>query len=294
MSRILELELQPEAFVKMRKLKFLKFYLPCSCGSFQKTSKVFLPRGLLSLPDELRYLCWEGYPLKTLPTKFYPRNLVEHVMSFSHVEQLWKGKQTSRAKNLENMHLVNCTNLLELPSSVQYLEKLTHLDLRLCKKHRFLPSLYKVRSLTTLTLSDCSILFSLPEISSNVRELHLEGTAIEEVPSSIESLCQFILLSVEDCARLRNFPTAICNLRSLEALSLSDSPKITTSPEISGNIRVEFTRNCNRSSSIVNRCSRLVIFPEILETMERLRNLDLSGTALKEFPSSIENLNWTS
>ncbi|XWS11085.1 hypothetical protein CRYUN_Cryun38cG0053600 [Craigia yunnanensis] len=348
MSRIPELELEPEAFVKMRKLKFLKFYLPYSCGSFQKTSKVFLPRGLLSLPDELRYLCWEGYPFKTLLTKFYPRNLVELDLSFSHVDQLWEGKQDlvnlkvinlnhsenlikipdlSRATNLENMYLVNCTNLLELPSSVQYLEKLTHLNLRSCEKLRFLPSLYKVRSLTTLILSDCSNLFSFPEISSNVRELHLEGTAIEVVPSSIESLCQLILLSMEECARLRNFPTAICNLRSLEVLSFSESPNITTFPEISGNIRELNLRgtaieevpssiiclsklfilnltHCRRLKSVSTRihelkslktfilegCSRLEIFPEILETMERLRNLNLSGTALKELPYSIENL----
>lgn len=88
MSRIPELELKPEAFVKMRKLKFLKLYL--SCGT---NSKILLPQGLLSLPDELRYLCWERYPLKTLPTKFHPRNLVELDMSYSHVEKLWEGKQ---------------------------------------------------------------------------------------------------------------------------------------------------------------------------------------------------------
>ncbi|XVE50369.1 hypothetical protein DITRI_Ditri01bG0157100 [Diplodiscus trichospermus] len=348
MSSIPEMELKPEAFAKMRKLKFLKFYLSYCYGSFQKKSKVFLPQGLLSLPDELRYLCWEGYPSKTLPTKFYPRNLVELDLSFSHVEQLWEGKQDlenlkvitlnhsenlikipdlSAATNLETMHLVNCANLLQLPSSLQYLEKLTRLNLRLCRKLKFLPSLYKVRSLTTLILSDCSNLLSFPEISSNVRELHLEGTAIEEVPSSVESLCQLTLLSVEECARLRNFPPAICNLRSLEVFSVSESPNITRFPEISGIIRelnlqgtaieeVPSSIACLSELSILNLmrcrrlrsvstsiyklkslktlilegCSRLEIFPEILETMERLKNLDLSGTALKELPSSIENL----
>ncbi|MFQ6668852.1 hypothetical protein Gotur_034344, partial [Gossypium turneri] len=213
--RISELELKPEAFVKMRKLKFLKFYH--SCGT---NSKILLPHGLLSLPDELRYLCWEGYPLKTLPTKFHPRNLVELDMSYGHVEKLWEGKQDlvnlkvmtlnhsrnlvkiadlSSATNLETMNLVNCTKLLELPSSLQHLEKLTHLNLRMCENLRFLPSLYKATSLTTLILSDCSILCSFPEVSSNLKELHLEGTAIEQVPSSMESLSQLVLLSMEDC-----------------------------------------------------------------------------------------------
>ncbi|KAL4352338.1 hypothetical protein GQ457_06G022710 [Hibiscus cannabinus] len=88
MSRIPELEIKSEAFVKIRKLLFLKFYLP-----YGTKFKIILPQGLLSLPDELRYLCWEGYPLKTLPTRFDPRNLVELDMRFSHVEQLWEGKQ---------------------------------------------------------------------------------------------------------------------------------------------------------------------------------------------------------
>ncbi|KAK8272394.1 hypothetical protein V6Z12_D11G328700 [Gossypium hirsutum] len=306
MSRISELELKPEAFVKMRKLKFLKFYH--SCGT---NSKILLPHGLLSLPDELRYLCWEGYPSKTLPTKFHPRNLVELDMSFSHVEKLWEGKQDlvnlkvmtlnhsenlvkiadlSSATNLETMNLVNCTKLLELPSSLQHLEKLT-------------------------------------QVSSNLRELHLEGTTIEQVPSSMESLSQLVLLSMEDCVRLNNFPTAICSLRSLEVFSLNGSPNITTFPEISGNITelnlggtaieevpssIECLSNlrvlnlsCCRRLKIVSTsvhklkslktfylhdCSRLEIFPEILDTMERLRFLDLSGTALKELSSSMENL----
>ncbi|KAL1074995.1 hypothetical protein V6Z11_D11G328200 [Gossypium hirsutum] len=292
MSRISELELKPEAFVKMRKLKFLKFYH--SCGT---NSKILLPHGLLSLPDELRYLCWEGYPSKTLPTKFHPRNLVELDMSFSHVEKLWEGKQDlvnlkvmtlnhsenlvkiadlSSATNLETMNLVNCTKLLELPSSLQHLEKLTRLNLRMCKNLRFLPSLYKATSLTTLILSDCSILFSFPEVSSNLRELHLEGTtieqisgnitelnlggtAIEEVPSSIECLSNLRVLNLSCCRRLKIVSTSVHKLKSLKTFYLHD-------------------------------CSRLEIFPEILDTMERLRFLDLSGTALKELSSSMENL----
>ncbi|PPD93036.1 hypothetical protein GOBAR_DD10068 [Gossypium barbadense] len=93
MSRIPKLELKAEAFVKMRKLKFLKFYLPSTFGRVQMKSKILLPQGLLSLPNELRYLYWEGYPLKTLPTNFDPRNLVELDMRDSNVEQLWEGKQ---------------------------------------------------------------------------------------------------------------------------------------------------------------------------------------------------------
>ncbi|MFQ6666170.1 hypothetical protein Gotur_032635, partial [Gossypium turneri] len=85
MSKLAKLELEPIAFMKMRKLRILKFHH--SCG------RTLLLKGLLSLPDDLRYLGWEGYPLKTLPSTFHPRYLVELDMSCSHVEQLWEGKQ---------------------------------------------------------------------------------------------------------------------------------------------------------------------------------------------------------
>ncbi|KAL1145821.1 hypothetical protein V6Z11_A11G325800 [Gossypium hirsutum] len=85
MSKLPKLELDPTALMKMRQLRFLKLYN--SCG------RILLFKGLLSFPEELRYLYWEGYPLRSLPTKFDLRYLVELDMRESHLEQLWEGKQ---------------------------------------------------------------------------------------------------------------------------------------------------------------------------------------------------------
>ncbi|KAK8633468.1 hypothetical protein V6N13_014313 [Hibiscus sabdariffa] len=347
-SLISELALKPDAFVKMPNLKFLKFYDSDRYNCFQKKSKIFLGQMLSSLPEELRYLCWEGYPSKTLPTSFYPRNLVELDMRRSRVEQLWQGKQDlvnlkkitlfgsknlvrisdlSSATNLEEMDLSYCTNLLELPSCFQHLEKLTRLNLSCCKSLRFLPSLYKATSLTTLGLSGCSNLSRFPEVSSNVARLYLDETTIEQVPSSMEFLSQLVSLSMNECVRLKNFRAGISNLRTLQFLSLGGIPNITTFPEISVNIielnlrgtaieevpsSIECICNlremklwgCRRLKSVsasihklkslenfdLACCSSLETFPDILETMESLRILDLRETALKELPSSLENL----
>ena len=43
---------------------------------------------LKSLPDELRYVSWPGYPLKSLP--FNPEHLVDLEMPFSKLQHLWK------------------------------------------------------------------------------------------------------------------------------------------------------------------------------------------------------------
>ncbi|KAG4122875.1 hypothetical protein ERO13_D11G295300v2 [Gossypium hirsutum] len=138
MSQLAKLELEPTAMMKMRKLRFLKFY--------HSYGRILLFNGLLSLPEELRYLYWEGYPLRSLPTKFDLGYLVELDMRKSHLEQLWEGKQDlvnlkvitldfslnlvripdlSRAPNLEKINLLWCSNLRDLPSSLQHLEKLT-------------------------------------------------------------------------------------------------------------------------------------------------------------------------
>ncbi|KAK8589086.1 hypothetical protein V6N12_023492 [Hibiscus sabdariffa] len=322
-SRISELELKPDVLVKMPNLKFLKFYHSDRYNCFQKKSKICLPQGLSSLPNELRYLCWEGYPLRTLPPRIDPRNLVELDLSYSNVELLWEGKQD--LVNLKKITLNYSENLVRIRdlSSATNLEEM---DLFNCKNLLELPSLYKVTSLTSLDLGGCSNIFQFPEVSSNVRRLYLEGTSIEQVPSSMEFLSELVTLSMDNCVRLKNIPTAVSNLRSLHRLSLNDCPNITTFPEISATIKelnlagtaiedvpssIECLSNlcilnlarCWRLKSvstsihrlksleifILEGCSRLEIFPEILDTMN-LGHLDLSRTALKELPSSIENL----
>ncbi|KAK5786737.1 hypothetical protein PVK06_041380 [Gossypium arboreum] len=89
--------------------------------------------------------------------------------------------------------------------------------------------------------------------------LDLSGTALKELPSSIDNLIGLDYLRLNNCENLVCLPDNLYKLKSLERFDLKG-------------------------------CSRLEIFPEILETMEMLRELDLSGTALKELPSSIDNL----
>lgn len=64
-------------------------------GDSQNSSRSLvdlLPEGLESLP-ELGYLQWDGYPWKSLPSKFSPINLVELNMPGSAVERLWNKGQ---------------------------------------------------------------------------------------------------------------------------------------------------------------------------------------------------------
>ena len=57
------------------------------------SSKVHLNQGLEYLPEELRYLHWHEYPLKTLPSNFEPENLIELNLPYGKVEQIWEGEK---------------------------------------------------------------------------------------------------------------------------------------------------------------------------------------------------------
>jgi len=52
---------------------------------------VSLPDGLGLLPENLRYILWDGCPLKTLPPTSCLEMLVELSLKQSHVEKLWNG-----------------------------------------------------------------------------------------------------------------------------------------------------------------------------------------------------------
>lgn len=78
-----DIYLDPQVFKDMCSLKFLEFIHQYGC-----TKKLYLPQGLHSLPDELRYLRWDNFPLKSLPQNFTPQNLVELHLENSHLESL--------------------------------------------------------------------------------------------------------------------------------------------------------------------------------------------------------------
>ena len=83
------LSLHPQAFARMYKLKFLKIH----SRSSNDKERLCAPQGIESLPDGLRILHWEDYPLKSLPLSFCAESLVEIVMSESRLEKLWEGVQ---------------------------------------------------------------------------------------------------------------------------------------------------------------------------------------------------------
>ena len=90
----------PEAFSKMANLKLLIIY------------GVHLLHGPKHLPNDLRFLDWSEYPLKSLPLSFQPDELVELHMRHSKIERLWKGTKVRLLFNNSNTNLYLIINKL--------------------------------------------------------------------------------------------------------------------------------------------------------------------------------------
>ena len=69
------------------------------------------------------------------------------------------------------------------------------------------------------------------EDMKNLRELFLDGTALKELPSSIQHLKGLLYLDLENYKNLLNIPDSICNLRFLRTLIVSGCSKLNKLPE---------------------------------------------------------------
>ncbi|XP_061997746.1 disease resistance protein RPV1-like isoform X2 [Rosa rugosa] len=267
------------SFEKMHKLRLLDL-----CSYTRGVNKLHLPPGFEFLPEALIYLRWHFYPLTSLPSRFSPENLVELHMPNSRLEQLWnKGVQINlgsikRIDLSRSEHLADVSALIESPN-------LESIDLWGCKSLVQLPSSFQnLAKLTSLSLDGCSNLKILPEMPGNLEVLWLNGTAIEELPSSIWSLEKLHLLDLHICKELKNLPSSTCRLNSLPNLHLAGCRSLESLPvELpSGLKRLQLT-NCKSLGSLP------VELPSGLEYLE-LSDCESLGSLPAQLPSGLKEL----
>ncbi|KAG2329238.1 hypothetical protein Bca4012_021125 [Brassica carinata] len=233
-------------------------------------------------------------------------------MTLSGSENLIEMSDLSKATNLEKLQLKDCYSLVKLSSSIPHPNKLRKLDLRNCRNLETIPTGMNINSLEDLDLYGCSMLRTFPQISTNIVDLCLDETAIEEIPSNLHMgnlrleklsyLSMRKLKSKKLWERVQPLTPIMAMLSSsLVFLYLSDIPTLVELPSSFENLHqlwVLEIKNCVNLETLptginlrdLNRlnligCSRLRTFPDISTNIEWLY---LSETAIEEVPCWID------
>ncbi|XP_037493766.1 disease resistance protein RUN1 [Jatropha curcas] len=251
-------EISSKTFMKMPNLRFLIIFV----------SKMILPDGLDFLPEELRYLDWYSYPLKSLPLKFCPNNLVQlhlHDSNNCGMEII--------------ISLLESLKVMDLPSSLSFIENFGPISspkLRFCQ----VPSVRII--FLILDLRGCSKLEECPELPCNLLDLNLSETAIKQLPSSIGHCSQLVALPLSGCTKLENLPDCIGQLKSLKQLDARRSG-IKTLPS-------SFNQLSRLECLYFEGCKGLTVWSSSLSSLNSLRKLYLGNCGISEIPESIGSL----
>ncbi|TYK00496.1 TMV resistance protein N-like [Cucumis melo var. makuwa] len=310
------------------------------CGFYAKTS-------------ELRYLKWKGYPLEFLPINSSEEcKLIELHMCHSNLKQFWRQEKNlvelkyiklnssqklsktpnfANIPNLKRLELEDCTSLVNIHPSIFTAEKLIFLNLKDCINLTNLPSPINIKVLEVLILSGCSKVKKVPEFSGNTNrllQLHLDGTSISNLPSSIASLSHLTILSLANCKKLIDISNAM-EMTSLQSLDVSGCLKLGSRKRKAddgelGELDVRETTRRKRNDDSNNIFKKIFLWlcktpasgifgipslaglysltklnlrdcnleeiPQGIECLVSLVELDLSGNSFSHLPTSISRL----
>ncbi|CAN6977021.1 unnamed protein product [Brassica rapa subsp. trilocularis] len=318
----LNFDLNPMAFEKMYNLRYLKI---CSSkpGSY---STIHLPKGLKSLPDELRLLHWENFPLLSLPQGFDLMNLVILNMCSSKLQRLWEGtKELEMLKRIKLCHSRKLVDIQELENA----RNIEVIDLQGCTRLEKFIDTGHFHHLRVINLSGCINIKVFPKVPPKIEELYLKQTAIRSIPTvalssqdnsfsydheghkfldledSSESIMVYLeqlkVLDLSRCIELEGIQVIPKNLKKLYlgGTSIQELPSLVHLSELV----VLDLENCKQLQKIPLRLSTLTSLAVLnlsgcseLEDIEDLnlpRNLEelyVAGTAIQEVPLSITYL----
>ncbi|QCD85387.1 internalin A [Vigna unguiculata] len=172
-----------------------------------------------------------------------------------------------------------------VPLNFQSLKKLCCLDLSYSSLTIFPFKLSEMKFLKQLCLRGCSKLEIFLEIEDTMEYLAvliLDETTIQALPSSLWRLVGLEELSLRRCSNLEIIPSSIGSLTRLCKLDLSYCESLQTFPSTIFKWKLRKLDLCG--------CFKLRTFPEITESAQTFAHINLKQTAIKELPSSFDNL----
>ncbi|KAL4289687.1 hypothetical protein GQ457_14G025070 [Hibiscus cannabinus] len=272
-SQIDNLKFFPTVFEKMYKLRYINFcFPPFSAAKYKKLHAD--QGGILSLPDELRFLHWEYYPFRYLSSNFNPKNLLVLKLPHGDIEQLWNEDDYKGLGNLREIDLSHCKNLRKIPNLLGAI----HLEIlccRGCESLVELPCLSHLSSLKRLEFQGCHELKKFPEVPNHFSMHCFEETGIEEVPDSVEHLVRLRKLCLRNSS-VKNVSNNILKLESLHCLDLSHCP-LTIFPEIPRSLKELYL-----SETQIEQVSLS------FHSLSILQYLDMSGSSIQRLECNID------
>ncbi|KAK2648771.1 hypothetical protein Ddye_016260 [Dipteronia dyeriana] len=197
----------------------------------------------------------------------------------------------------------NFFNFSEIPSTINNLSRLSHLNLSSSYiSGQIPPQLLDLRNLVSLDLSRnyffeapgnqthylelrVPSLQNLVEKLTNLKVLKLDAVQISSpIPHILANLSSLTYLSLQDCGLRGEFPTKIFQLPNLSVLKLTDNSNLT-------GYLPEFERSSPLTVLAIGDCGFSGTIPSSLGNLTKLVSLDVSFSSfLGELPISIGNL----
>ncbi|KAK3431397.1 hypothetical protein EUGRSUZ_E03274 [Eucalyptus grandis] len=195
---------------------------------------------------------------------------------------------------MEKLILKGCESLVEVHPSVGDLVKLEVLSLGGCFNLRKFPNTLKTKSLQTLELYGCSKLEKFPDIDVKMEHLEvlpLYGTAIKELPTSIENLVFVKRIDLSFCKNLMRLSSHIYKLKNLEYFCLEGCSNLITFPknmedstDLDGRMGFQKLRHL-----VLRRCNLSEVeFLKSSSSFPKLKCLDLQYNKFAGLPTCIK------
>ncbi|KAL3727290.1 hypothetical protein ACJRO7_032084 [Eucalyptus globulus] len=261
--------------------------------------------------SQLRWLKWGKCASSFEAHKFHAAELVILDLSGSSISDVWQGWHSMmKAEKLKVLNLTSCHSLKRTPYLSAF-KRLEILILRNCSELEQIDNcIGDMENLVSLDLSGCSGFKKLPLQMAKLeqlKELLLDETAIQEIPSFISSLKKLEMLSARDCKSLIGFPDSVSSLVNLSTIVLSGCVELATLPhsiQFLENLRCLSLRSCQQLREIpswignlklltqldLSGCSRIQQLPSQIGELKQLKELLLDETAIQEIPSFISSL----
>ncbi|PWA80030.1 TMV resistance protein N [Artemisia annua] len=213
---------QIEAFKKMSNLSFkkLKILDVSESTSLAKTGNFI---GLENLEELNLTKCFK---LEGLDSSIgCLQKLVELDLSCCTGLKRLPWEMICKLTSLQKLNLLNCFNLMEISHEIGSLISLKHLDLGGYTRSKNLPnSLCQLHQLTSLYLSYCHNLKSIPDLPLNIQYFYAEGCPnLVNLPSNISELQFLMHIRLDNCSKLGSEGfTQVTTLRNLKTLDMSN------------------------------------------------------------------------